>query len=565
MNKIFKSCILSLLALAGLASCTDKYEYDAATVAGEQVYFSNKTATTQEISPSATSFSIPVKRIKTDGALTVPIKVTMPTGTIYTVPSSVAFADGKDSTSLVITYDPAKINYGEYDTITVAIDNVDYTTAYGSSSFTFTAGVTDWGKWTAVNSAGTATYNYSQFWSGTDPGVKIYKRDNMITPNKHQFRIDKIMYGVNVTLDYDSSTGIVTMDPTDTGYKNSTYNAEVFACDHNYYYSVLKGKKDGEYDKAYGSYNEKNGVITIPIVYYIAYNGGWGSFGDGVETIVLDGVDRKDGSVSVSYDGLLTNISGSKFVSTVKLGADATSANVALVKGSSVSDADLAAIKAGTYEGVQTITASGQVSFSTSGLASGLYTIAAVSFIDKDSISSGTALCRYTPDKWKTVGTGKYTYTTKDYTTSKAGGVYEGTVDAVLYQSESDATHFKISPWAGDNSEGLLFTVNSDNTITVEYDDTGDKYSGSEVYASDLITLGIANIASKVADGTYSFALAYHTSDGAMAYVQDQFVLSSTSSAAIYKAVAKAKKYSMTANFAGKTPVKYVHANKIIK
>lgn len=144
MKNILKYSMLFVLTVLGLASCTEDYEYSAATAEGQQVYFQSSLASTVEISPSANSFNIPVNRIVTDEAVVVPLTVTAPEGSIFSIPSSVAFEAGQSVANITVSYDPAAIVYGSYEDISITIGDEAYTTQYGFSSYNFKAGVTAW-------------------------------------------------------------------------------------------------------------------------------------------------------------------------------------------------------------------------------------------------------------------------------------------------------------------------------------------------------------------------------------------------------------------------------------
>ena len=141
INKFF----LGLLGITAMimASCSSDDEYEWATVSGPQVFFSSDAADNYEINPQATSFNVPIFRQNTSGAQTVNLKSTV-ANPMYSVPASVTFNDGEAETVVPVSYDPAKIEYGRYDSLTIVINDQNITTPWGMSAYTFTAGVTDW-------------------------------------------------------------------------------------------------------------------------------------------------------------------------------------------------------------------------------------------------------------------------------------------------------------------------------------------------------------------------------------------------------------------------------------
>jgi hypothetical protein len=147
MKTLFKYSYIALFGVLALlvSSCTNDYNYDPATVQGEQVYFSNALASQIEISSTANSFTVPVNRIQKTDAITVPITVTMGDGSIYSVTNKqVSFNAGDSVAYVTVSYDPKNIVYGTYTDITLQIGDQNYTTVYGKSSYSFKAGVTAW-------------------------------------------------------------------------------------------------------------------------------------------------------------------------------------------------------------------------------------------------------------------------------------------------------------------------------------------------------------------------------------------------------------------------------------
>ena len=522
-----------------LSACSSD-EYDWATVSGNQVYFSNETPESFELSTTSTTFEVPIYRVKTDEAITVPVTATLQDGSIFTVPSSVSFAQGEKEAKIAISYDPSKITYGTYEDITLSIADSTYTTAYGYGSLTFKAGATEWSDWRSYNAAGTCTYTYSIFWTGDDSGLDFQIRDNVIETNKHQFKIKQCMYGIDLILDYDSETGVVSCPNQFTGYTHSSYG-DVYVADYNYYMETVRGKDPSSFTKVYGQFDEENGYIDIPVTYYVSA----GSFGSDYETITLDGYDRKDVSCEVAYTGKLIDAKENPYiVANVTLGADVTSANVALVPGTLTQDV-FNQVKDGSYEGVVEVTESGEVKFDASQLTDGDYTLVVISYYEGEAQSYSTATLKYTTggqETWSEIGEGLYVYGAQSYT---QGGqlLYEGEESATLYQSDSDPTKFKLTPWTA-SSTGLIFNVDADGVITVDGVETGDSYSTyGAISASDFVTYGAASagegLDSNVDGDTYSFYLAYHVSAGTLAYQLDTFTLDEATAAKVRKAAKK--------------------------
>ena len=90
MKKLFNLAYFVLMGLAAITfgACTDSYEYDPATVSGNQVFFDFNLPTTRNITTSASSFDVQIKRYVTTEAITVPLTVTKEAGSIFIFPAS---------------------------------------------------------------------------------------------------------------------------------------------------------------------------------------------------------------------------------------------------------------------------------------------------------------------------------------------------------------------------------------------------------------------------------------------------------------------------------------------
>lgn len=482
LNKFFLG-FLGIFAIL-MASCSSDDKYEWATVSGPQVYFSTELSDQYEISPDASSFNVPISRADASGAQTVNLAVTLEAGSLYSVPASVSFNAGENVTNIPVSYDPTKIEYGKYETITIKIADESATTPWGVSEYSFKAGVTDWGPWEKWNAAGTAVYYYNGYWAGVDDPQTFVYRHNLITTNLYQFKIANWGSGTDLVWDYDSNTGIVSCAPQWAA-DNASYGA-VTVADFNYYEVVLKGKAEAS---AYGYFDEEQGILACPLYYYVDA----GYFGADYEYIYIDGYNRADVSIDVVYEGKLVDGNEKTWVlGQVNFGADVTSANVALVPGTPTDD-DIAAIAAGTYTGIVELSQSGQVRIAADGLADGTYTLVAVSFYNGEAKEVATAKFKYTAggvDTWTLVGTGTYTYTVFFYEEEDENGDPIPFEDPgyEIYQNDNNPNTYKVAGW-GYGSE-LIFTWDKEtNLCTVPESFTGYVHpSYGEVNISDIPT-----------------------------------------------------------------------------
>ena len=137
--KSIKIFFLATVAIvAGLFTARSDDDFKAGPeVDGAQVYFPEDVTTGYSISDDVTSIAIPVKRIAKDEALTVAVLASDESG-LFTIPSSVSFAAGKETSELLITFDRAKLEDGEEYPISFLLNDEDNTTPYGNRSLDIT-------------------------------------------------------------------------------------------------------------------------------------------------------------------------------------------------------------------------------------------------------------------------------------------------------------------------------------------------------------------------------------------------------------------------------------------
>ena len=257
-----------------------------------------------------------------------------------------------------------------------------------------------WSEWRPYNEEGTCVYYYYNYWTGSE-SLNFYVRDNLKTTNLHQFRVDNWGPGMTLILDYDDETGIVSI--TDQYLTNNDTYGEVRICDTNYYWSVIKKENQ---DPVYGYFDEELGIIGIPITYYVSA----GFFGDGYEYIYLDGFYRPDVTARISYAGEETDSNGTPWiVAQVTLGADVTSARVALASNDITQDVVNAMVD-GNFKPMQTITASGKVKFFAKDLAEGNYSLIVISYLNEEPQELDYVNFKYTlSSSWTSLGIGSMT------------------------------------------------------------------------------------------------------------------------------------------------------------
>lgn len=546
---------LAVAVMGGFSSCNTDVEGSIYNSDLEHVSFDGG-STSVSVSVDETTATIPVtiNRGVVTKASTVTFTAEASEAGIFSndANGSVSFAAGQNT----VTFNVKAANLQKDQSYTyklslsdAAIATADTITGVKQNKV-FTIKVSrdgDWTAWEEWNKEGTADYTYGgNLWSGEDPNLPFSYRQSALDANRYQFKLEKWGYGVEVIFDYDKSTGRVTCAPQTTGYTYSGYG-EVFVTDLANFDDIMGWKLDPATD--YGTFDEEKGIITIPLAYYIPAAGN-GYFGYNPEYVYIDGYVRADYTTTVAYFGRLTNAADQNFLlADITFGKD-----VEYVKYALVTEAEVKATVAGLADGSiagEKLTESGRVEIPVA--ESGTYYLVVVAFANGEAQYADYAKIKFSTgaepeEKWTALYIGDYTYTTIDYTEKKVGGMWPGTITAVLYRSDSDASRYKIAPWADlTGEEGLIFTMDNEGVLTVDQVYTGytdSKYG--DVFATDLVTAGVADIPSYYdrSEGVFYFNLSYHDAEGAWTYVQDTFTLTGEASASRAQAVSKAKQRS---------------------
>lgn len=138
---------------------------------------------------------------------------------------------------------------------------------------------------------GTGTFHYDGFWAGDDEGLELY-----FDPNTGKYSIDNMFYGVTFEFEVDEK-GIISFDPTYTGYANILY---VLDCkdiwDDDWVAAYVNAGYMTEEEAAHiydPSYVDANGVFNFHTTYYA---NGYGIQVWGWETFTLDAAELSSAS-----------------------------------------------------------------------------------------------------------------------------------------------------------------------------------------------------------------------------------------------------------------------------
>ncbi|MCD8291814.1 MAG: hypothetical protein LUC91_09985 [Prevotella sp.] len=524
MNKIFSYCAMLLFSVLAfsLVSCTEEYEYTGATAEGEQVYFSNTLSSTVELTSSESSFQIPVNRMNTSGSLTVPLEINLPYGSnCEATTSSVTFADGASVAYLTFTYDPTNIDYGVYDEITVAISDASYTTPYGSSSYSFSAGMSEW-----KTMDGYATYRealLTSLYSAPELTYEVEIQESVVTPGRYRLvnaYTANNAFGQEYGYFFSFADGdhYITIDATDpnyvylddTFYTGAYYTEEgeiLFFSYVMYYvmngYSVDFVKQNAP--ELFGTL--KDGVITMPGGSMIAQVGEdlYLTDSEGLFAVALPGYQLTDYSSSFTYTGRLTDTYNNDYAQgTITFGDDVASAKYYVAADGDDIDAIIEAINEGELD-AETISESG-TSISVQLSETGYYYMVVITYNASGEMVGSSSTRFYfrsststtSEASWDPILTGYFYYNLEpafvtDQSGTYVGGIYEGVDEGViLYQNSANPNEYKVYPWT-DSTDGLIFTMDSDGYISFINQNTGLTYEESGttyiVYGSDFGTL----------------------------------------------------------------------------
>ncbi len=504
-----------LLTLAiSVASCSDSdndNDYQPAVVSGPQVYFSKVLPSQYEISAKETSFAVAISRYDSTGTISVPLTVTMSEGSILNVPATIDFSDGKASADITVTYDPTKIEYGKYDTIQIAIADASMATNYGLSTYTFTAGATEW-----VTMDGTATYRddlISTWYSVGNPVYSVTIEKSIVEDGKYRL-VDP--YGAA----FGEAIGEATW-MTDNYDAANTYYMEIDATDPDFVY-VLKTETGADLGSGMFSTNSmvnyylekgnslddvksakpeifgtlKDGIITMPaqsmLISEADYNEGAWYYGNGngLFLVALPGVVLADYSAAVTFTGTMTDATGTTYaLGSLSLGDDATNVKAVVIAANEDADAVAASIAAGETEATDVEAGNIQVAIP-SDLTGEMQLLVVV--LDDENAVQETAIAKFEyygmVNPWKSLGTGYYTEdalyssnTEEGQSTTIEVEIEENNSIPGLYRMKNAYAPFAEWWGEGDGEANIIVHAENANGVYILEQPIGLTYNGEPI------------------------------------------------------------------------------------
>nr|WP_294782347.1 hypothetical protein [Prevotella sp.] len=584
MNKIFRYAKIAIAALVTVAmgACTSDYEYDTPeALKGAQVYFSNTLPSKIEVNKESGNFDVTLSRQNTEGELTVPLMFTADEGNIYTVPSTVTFADGEATANIHVTFNPDELVYGNYVGGTISFDADNFSTPYGATSYKFKAGASAYvdvaggkGKFRdgLISSAyGIEVLEYDvqiqqdahtpgiyrvvapygqKGWSGANPwytafDASLANTDMVIDATDPDYVYIKGTFSTGVTL--NSSDGVV-----------SAISYVQFLLDNGNALDLIKAKKP----ELFGTF--KDGVFNFPaksILMYFGTDGPYYGNNDGMLRVAMPGVVLKDYSVGVEYLGRMTDTNDKdNAVFNLTFGADVTTVKYALVKEGTDLDKTASGIIDGSVEATE-ISEAGRVEVPFE--ESGNYYVVTVSYENGEAKGADATpvtlkSSKDAEEQFEEVAYGVFTLGVEDISgpffkeqgpmgcfLEKVGGTSPYPSEATLLQSKSDPTHFRITPWLVDGYDFDFTWSKETGVISVSNNNSGVKanQAGDQIIVDDVATiLGDANasaagVLNSYQENVFTFNLVYHLGDDIFAMEKETFEITATAENAAKKGV----------------------------
>lgn len=585
MNKIIRYAKIAIAALVTVAmgACTSDYEYDTPeALKGAQVYFSNTLPSKIEVNKEAGNFDVTLSRQNTEGELTVPLMFTADEGNIYTVPSTVTFADGEATANIHITFNPDELVYGNYVGGTISFDADNFSTPYGATSYQFKAGASAYedvpgGKGKFRDGLISALY-----------GIEVLEYDVQIQEDAHTPGIYRVVapYGQKgwsganpwyTAFDENESNTDMIIDATDPDYVyiKGTFNTGVTLNSSDGVLSAISyvqyllddGKTldevKAEMPELFGTF--KDGVFTFPAKSILLYFGSGGNLyygnADGMLRVAMPGVVLKDYSVGVEYLGRMTDTNDNdNAIFNLTFGADVTTVKYALVKEGEDLNKTESGIIDGSVEATE-ISEAGRVEVPFE--ESGNYYLVTVSYENGEAKGADATpitlkSSKDAEEQFEEVAYGVFTLGVKDISgpffpeegpigcfLEKMGGTSPYPSEATLLQSKSDPTHFRITPWLTDGYD-FDFTWNKETgVISVSNNNSGvtGNQAGDKVIVDDVATIiGDDNASAKgllnsYQENVFTFNLVYHLGDNTYAMEKETFEITATAENAAKKGV----------------------------
>lgn len=338
-NKILGLSALSLM-MVGFVGCTDEVDYTPAeSMTNAQVFFATDAVSSVDLMDGQNSAVVNVSRLNTSGSVTVDVTSSAVVATadgavptdLFSIPSSVTFADGQDSAPITISFDFSKIEAETDYTVTLNISG-EGVTPYGKNQQTVSILYAPWSEWAAPDGGEEAFYT-----NGSPFDVAYYnpieERRSLLSPNLVQYRLLNLLTeGYDIEFSIDESTGIVTAPNQETGYKNG--GNMIYFCDTYSFYTDVLGRTPEQAADYLGAsfFDPETGLVTINTAFYYIDGTSIRWWGENFDTVQLPGYP--DYNITMLNNGTYINEAGQEFtIIDVEKGADVASYAINLFTG----------------------------------------------------------------------------------------------------------------------------------------------------------------------------------------------------------------------------------------
>lgn len=383
--------LLYFLAVAGTtmfaSSCTDEVDYTSAPrPTGQQLYFSVDLPTSYELTEDESSITIPVLRVVSDEAASFSIFASEESG-LFTIPTTVDFAAGKNTADLVITYDYSKLTANTKYPCTLSIGDAENTSLYGLATYEFTLIVPDPTPYVTVSkNAIFVEGGLSKLFGLTGQytvtverkqGTNIFRVVSPYSYPAYPEADDTWTFNSDLYIDA-TDPNRVTVEKLDIPVSFGEYGT--VSIGNVFGNLTVGGVPASEEDYPLGTYDEKNGIIDLGAMYIELTN--WGIALANPFMVYLDPSYFVEADIKLEYQGIYTDMLGKTYaVVSFTPEADVVSYKYAVVDGDITGDEDaLAKVQADILSGALAAEEGSGVASKGFELESGEYTLVALAF-----------------------------------------------------------------------------------------------------------------------------------------------------------------------------------------
>ena len=353
--KSIKIFFLATVAIvAGLfTACSDDDFKAGPEVDGAQVYFPENVTTQHSISDDVTFIAIPVKRIAKDEALTVSVLASDESG-LFTIPSSVSFAAGKETSELLVTFDRTKLEDGEEYPLSFLINDEDNTTPYGNRSLDIT--IMPW-PWVELGTGKFREGWLSDVFSGNQFEIDV-------TIHKHKSKEGIYMVEEMLGWPYMTEFFGATKEELSDQFSYTPSNIVIDCSDAKQVTIAEQWSGITENTNGYGNFmiasqepgTLVNGIITFPAkgitATLVGLDRTFDANSGGTFRILLPDAEVTDYALSAVYDGMKVSADGETASAVINFtyGADVTNIRYVLVE-NELTEAETATLVAAIADG----------------------------------------------------------------------------------------------------------------------------------------------------------------------------------------------------------------------